>query len=97
MRISATLSHGRPALRGARDSAVHRALSVIGGLIMKPVRFYRMRAEMNALGRLSDHELNDVGLSRSDIIAVTGLPLDIDPTAVLASMVEERRRWRRGF
>ena len=67
------------------------------GMTVGPHPMTYCRAEMNALGRLSDHELNDVGLSRSDIIAVTGLPLDIDPTAVLASMVEERRRWRRGF
>lgn len=65
-------------------------------LAMTPVRFYRSRAVMARLAALSDHELQDIGVTRTDLNAVTGLPSEVDPTHALAQIVQERRRWRRG-
>jgi uncharacterized protein YjiS (DUF1127 family) len=64
-------------------------------LAMVPVRFYRARSELAALGALSDHELSDVGLTRSDLASVSALPAGSDPTSALAAIVNDRRRWRR--
>ena len=45
---------------------------------------------------MSDHELSDIGLSRTDLVTASGYPADQDPTTVLAELVQERRHWRRG-
>jgi uncharacterized protein YjiS (DUF1127 family) len=59
------------------------------------VRFYRARQELATLGALSDHELKDIGLLRTDLSDVTGLARDEDPTLRLARIVDDRRRYRR--
>jgi len=39
---------------------------------------------MNQLARMADYELRDIGLTRQDVVDVSALPLDEDPTALLA-------------
>jgi hypothetical protein len=39
---------------------------------------------MTQLARMSDYELRDIGLTRQDVVDVSALPLDEDPTALLA-------------
>jgi hypothetical protein len=39
---------------------------------------------MSQLARMSDYELRDIGLTRQDVVDVSALPLDEDPTALLA-------------
>jgi len=97
MRISVTLSHGHIGHERSSTPIAQRVVAAVAELVRKPIHFYRSRAELNRLGQLSDHELNDIGLMRSDIVAVSALPLGIDPTAALASMVEDRHKWRRGL
>jgi uncharacterized protein YjiS (DUF1127 family) len=80
---------------GATSPTTHRpagrffALSL--RILLWPVRFYRARQEFAVLAGLSDHDLKDIGLSRSDLANVTALPRDVDPTIVLARTVEDRR------
>ena len=70
-------------------------LSRLGKLAVRvlsaPVRFYAARAQLNRLAQLSDHELRDIGLSRTDLEAASALPLDIEPTTELARLVNDRR------
>jgi uncharacterized protein YjiS (DUF1127 family) len=70
-------------------------LAYLGKLLLHvlsaPVRFYAARAQLNRLAGLSDHELRDIGLSRTDLEAASALPLDVEPTAELARLVHERR------
>ena len=60
--------------------------------LLFPVRFYEARARFAEVARLTDHELADIGLSRSDVSDVSALPRDIDPTGELARRAETRRR-----
>lgn len=64
-------------------------------LLLAPVRFYQARAALSQLAALGDHELNDIGLTRSDIAAAASLPVGDDPTLALARTIQDRRRWRR--
>jgi uncharacterized protein YjiS (DUF1127 family) len=63
-------------------------------VIMFPVRFYEARARFAEVARLTDHELADIGLARSDVSDVSALPRDVDPTGELARRAETRRRRR---
>ncbi len=93
--LSATAS-GLPrrasAERGSIVTLLRRAIAIVA---LWPVRVSRARREYARLSALTEHELRDIGLSRGDLADVTALPLDEDPTLVLARRVEERRT-RRG-
>lgn len=52
-----------------------------------PARVMAARRTMTQLAAMSEHELRDIGLSRQDVTDVAGLPLGVDPSALL-----ERRR-----
>ena len=92
--MHATTNHSYRARRpaGAFDTLAALALSIV----KKPVQFYKTRSELNQLSGMSDHELSDIGLSRTDLVTASGYPADQDPTTVLAELVQERRHWRRG-
>lgn len=59
-----------------------------------PLRAYRARQMMLELGRLGDHELRDIGLTRLDLQAASALPLDADPSTLLRRRSEACRRRR---
>ena len=59
-----------------------------------PVRVYEARRLMLQLGRLGDHELRDIGLTRLDLADATAFAPDADPSLALRRRVEERRRRR---
>lgn len=63
-------------------------------VILFPVRFYEARARFAEVARLTDHELADIGLARSDVSDVSALPRDVDPTGELARRAATRRRRR---
>jgi uncharacterized protein YjiS (DUF1127 family) len=56
-----------------------------------PFRVAAARATLRALAQMDRRELADIGLNRSDISDVAALPLDRDPTSLLAARVRERR------
>ena len=47
-------------------------------------RVVAARRELEALARMSEHDLKDIGLTRSDVGDVTALPADVSPTHFLA-------------
>jgi uncharacterized protein YjiS (DUF1127 family) len=57
-----------------------------------PFRVAAARATLKALAAMDRRELSDIGLTPSDLRDVSALPLDRDPTALLASRAHERRR-----
>jgi uncharacterized protein YjiS (DUF1127 family) len=67
-----------------------RAAKALWGALTWPARVSAARRTMSELGRMSDYELRDIGLTRSDINDVTALPLDADPSGLLV----RRRAWR---
>ena len=55
-----------------------------------PARALKAQRELEMLARLSEHELKDIGLTRSDLGDITALPADVSPTDFLAARIEER-------
>jgi len=64
----ATFETTRPAPFGAE--ILHRAVSYIDELREALVEWNNHRVTRNAIARLSDRELNDIGLSRADVDAM---------------------------
>ena len=56
------------------------------------VAYLDRRAAIKALRQLDDRELRDIGLSPYDVQSAQGLPLDCDPTQLLAERARERAR-----
>ena len=58
-------------------SALRRALNW-------PARVGAARRTMAQLARMSEYELRDIGLTRQDVADASALPLDADPSSLLA-------------
>jgi uncharacterized protein YjiS (DUF1127 family) len=69
-----------------------RLLSGLKSIIAWPVRVLAARRELELLAGMSEYELKDIGLTRSDLGDATALPADASPTDFLAARVEERHR-----
>jgi uncharacterized protein YjiS (DUF1127 family) len=80
--IQAAETMHRPARPVARVVNVIRAI----------VTAWRNRRDFYRLGEMSDTELADIGLTRSDLNVVVDLPFGRDPTIYLGSIAEARRR-----
>lgn len=76
-------------------TAMPRPAHGLRGALAWLKRVVAARRELEALARLSEHDLKDIGLTRSDVGDVTALPADVSPTHFLAQRVEERRRFSR--
>ena len=72
-----SLASRRQADIGAFSAFVWRALGW-------PARVVEARRTLAQLGQMSDRELNDIGLLRSDLADCTALPRDDDPGEKLA-------------
>jgi uncharacterized protein YjiS (DUF1127 family) len=57
-----------------------------------PFRVAAARATLKALANMDHRELADIGLNPSDVRDASALPLDRDPTELLARRAHERRR-----
>jgi uncharacterized protein YjiS (DUF1127 family) len=57
-----------------------------------PFRVAAARATLRTLSNMDRRELADIGLNLSDVRDASALPLDRDPTALLARRACERRR-----
>jgi uncharacterized protein YjiS (DUF1127 family) len=74
----------------ARYTLASRAANSLWRILSWPARVSAARRTMSELARMSDYELRDIGLTRSDINDATALPLDADPSGLLV----RRRAWR---
>ena len=83
---------------------IHRSRSSFGRLgrgfarrmLGWPGRVLAARRTMLQLAGLTAHELKDIGLVRQDLVDVSALNLDQDPSSLLAHRAEDRRRGRPG-
>jgi uncharacterized protein YjiS (DUF1127 family) len=57
-----------------------------------PFRVAAARATLRALANMDRRELADIGLNSSDVRDASALPLDRDPTGLLAERARDRRR-----
>ena len=64
--------------------ASSEAASALRRVVSWPARVGAARRAMSQLAHMSDYELRDIGLTRQDVVDVSALPLDEDPTALLA-------------
>lgn len=55
-------------------------------------RSWKNRREFMRLGEMTDAELADIGLRRTDLHAAVGLPFGADPTARLNAIVHRRHQ-----
>jgi uncharacterized protein YjiS (DUF1127 family) len=55
------------------------------------LRAWMNRRELYRLGEMSDRELSDIGLTRSDLFVARNVPATIDPTARLGALAEVNR------
>ena len=67
-------------------ATVARVASGAGALMRAIVN----RRQVNRLGDLSDHQLADIGLKRSDLVVAMRTPFGIDPTVRLSELANER-------
>ena len=67
-------------------------LKAIGQSLLWPVRVYRARQTLHQLSQMDARELRDIGLTPYDVRSAHGLPLDTDPTRLLADRARERAR-----
>jgi uncharacterized protein YjiS (DUF1127 family) len=66
------------------------AAKALWRILTWPARVGAARRTMSDLARMSEYELRDIGLTRSDVNDATALPLDADPSGLLV----RRRAWR---
>jgi uncharacterized protein YjiS (DUF1127 family) len=67
-----------------------QAANAVWRILAWPARVSAARRTMSELARMSEYELRDIGLTRSDVNDATALPLDADPSGLLV----RRRAWR---
>ncbi len=68
-----------------------QAANALWRILTWPARVSAARRTMGELARMSEYELRDIGLTRSDVNDATALPLDADPSWLFAT-----RRWPLG-
>jgi len=81
-----TIEHFHDVNAAARPGFPARAANVVSNLW----RAFRNRRAFYKLGEMSDVQLADIGLTRSDLSVAIDLPYGYDPTAHLGAMARER-------
>lgn len=83
----ATIEHGTRLTRtAALEGFAVRAVNSIANFF----RAWRNRREFYRLGDMSDSELADIGLTRTDLYVVSGGPFGLDPTTRLSRIARAR-------
>ena len=68
-----------------------KAVALAKRVLLWPGRVITARQNAAILHRLDERELRDIGLTRQDVLATSGLDMDEDPSRHLARLVEERQ------
>jgi uncharacterized protein YjiS (DUF1127 family) len=87
----ATIAHARETMP-ARPAAARSPLASIVNAAASFLRAWKNRREFYRLGEMSDTELADIGLTRSDLTVVVDLPFRQDPTEHLGTLAAARQR-----
>ena len=83
-------------VKTARPSAFAAIAGIVALRVKTIAQRFKNRRDAALLAGLDDHMLADIGLTRGDLRDAFSEPLWRDPTAVLVSRANERRRHRRG-
>jgi len=86
----ATIAHARETVHAARPAV--NPVARLAAAVSKFLSAWKNRREFYHLGQMSDAELSDIGLTRSDLSVAVDLPFGSDPTAHLGSVAEARLR-----
>ncbi|MEJ8571057.1 DUF1127 domain-containing protein [Microbaculum marinum] len=70
----------------------HALRDRIAHTISRLARAHRARRDFDALRNASDHILEDIGLTRSQLTSALNSPFWVDPSVKLASSRNRRRR-----
>jgi len=81
-----TIEHSRFAMPEARQAISTRVVN----LVRNAVKAYRNRRAVYHLGEMTDTELADIGLRRSDLYVAYRSPFGVDPTERLGVIAEAR-------
>lgn len=76
----------------SRPRYLRSLLQAISRSLLWPIRVYRARQTLHQLSQMDVRELRDIGLTPYDVQSAEALPLDADPTMLLASRARERVR-----
>ena len=72
------------------EAGIATAFTLAAWAIRDRVRRFLNRRSITSVSALSDHQLNDMGLTSTDIRWAAGQPLHIDASGELARIVRER-------
>ena len=75
----------------ALSRAVHAVPAAVDAVVMGPFRALENRRLLDTMAAMSDHDLQDIGLSRGDIRDALAAPVGSDGSLFLANRREERR------
>lgn len=75
-----------------RSAFLKSAMQATMRAMLWPVRVYRARQTLHQLASMDARELRDIGLTPYDVQSAQALPMDTDPTSMLASRARERTR-----
>ncbi|RUU06496.1 hypothetical protein EOD23_13555 [Mesorhizobium sp. USDA-HM6] len=78
----------------ASPSQPFRPLAAVTSALLWLPRFWRARNDLAALAAMSECERRDIGVTAFDIENALAMPVDRDPTEVLARIVDDRRHRR---
>jgi uncharacterized protein YjiS (DUF1127 family) len=81
--------------RGHAPTTLQRLFAMLRQAALWPARVLKANREQRMLASLSEYELKDIGLTRSDVRDITALPADVSPTDFLATRIHERASVRR--
>lgn len=75
-----------------RSAFLKSALQLTARALLWPIRVYRARQTLHQLALMDARELRDIGLTPYDVQSAQALPMDSDPTSMLAIRACERTR-----
>lgn len=78
----------------ASPSRPFRLLTAVASALLWLPRFWKARKDLAALAGMNECERRDIGVTCFDIENMLALPVDRDPTEVLARVVDDRRHRR---
>ena len=81
-------------LSAPQSSPFAFAVAGLVSAIRKVGQFVKNRHDASLLAEMDDRMLADIGLTRSDVRDAVSEPIWSDPTAILASRAQERRKHR---
>ena len=67
------------------------AVEKAGTMLNATLNAWLNRRELYRLGEMSDRELHDIGLTRSDLFVARNVPASVDPTARLGALADVNR------